>query len=378
MTATKSTSYYMGSLDGLRLMSFLIIFIHHMPEGAAIQVFAERGKIAVELFFVISAYLLFRLLEAEDQKKGQIDVRNFFVRRALRIYPLLVVYYLLTFVAQAGFLDPRAWVRLFTSLANVDNLVVWFWGYNFTVPAVGHLWTLSFEFQVYLLLPLAFMAWRRWGTRRFLWGLLAFEVVAFTCRWWAIHSGVQADPSVYVTPYLRPESILLGLALAVVKPTWKPRWSILAAVVAMAIYLSLPLGDELVRYFPAAVVVTGLMDGGLRAGPLRAFLAWHPIRSLGIISYGLYVFHIAAIWTVVTLLHLPSLAFLWHGPVIVVLSLSLTILAAAASYRWIERPFLRLKLRYTAIDGRGPEGQPLVEGPEAQPPEALEPQRPQA
>ena len=67
----------MGSLDGLRLMSFLIIFIHHMPEPAAIQIFAQRGKIAVELFFVISAYLLFRLLEAEDHKEGRIDVRVF-------------------------------------------------------------------------------------------------------------------------------------------------------------------------------------------------------------------------------------------------------------------------------------------------------------
>jgi peptidoglycan/LPS O-acetylase OafA/YrhL len=215
-------------------------------------------------------------------------------------------------------------------------------------------------------------------TLRFLWGLLAFEVVAFACRWWAIQSGVQADPSVYVTPYLRPESILLGLALAVVKPTWKPRWSILAAVIATLIYISLPLRDELIRYFPAAVVVTGLVDGGLRAGPLRAFLAWRPIRSLGIISYGLYVFHIAAIWTVVTVLHLPGLTFLWQGPVIMLLSLSLTIVAAAVSYRFLERPFLRLKLRFTAIDGRGPEGQPLVEGPESPEPGALETQRPHA
>lgn len=371
MSATKSSSYYMGSLDGLRLMSFLIIFIHHMPEPAAIQIFAQRGKIAVELFFVISAYLLFRLLEAEDQKEGRIDVRNFFKRRALRIYPLLVVYYLITFVVRAGFLEPRAWVRLFTSLGNVDNLVVWFWGYNFTVPAVGHLWTLSFEFQVYLLLPFAFMAWRKWGTRRFLLGLLTFEVIAFSIRAWAIHHGVQADPSIYVTPYLRPESILLGLALAVVKPTWKPRWSILAAAIAFAIYIQLPLHDELVRYFPAAIVVTGLVDGGLRAGPLRAFLSWRPIRGLGIISYGLYVFHIAGIWATVRILQMSGVPFLWNRPTIVLLSLSLTVLAAGASYRWLERPFLRLKLRYTAIDGRGPEGQPLVEDED----HVFEPQR---
>ena len=125
---------------------------------------ARHGWVGIELFFVISAFLLFRLLDVEQQKDGQVNVRNFYLRRVLRIYPLLIAYYILMFVVGYGFTDPMGWARLGTTFASVDNVAAWWWDYNYTVSGVGHLWTLSFEFQVYLLLPFAFMAWKKWGT----------------------------------------------------------------------------------------------------------------------------------------------------------------------------------------------------------------------
>lgn len=374
---TAKPSYYLGSLDGLRLVAFLSVFFQHLPGPASHPFVAKHGWVGVELFFVISAFLLFHLLQAEDQKDDAINVRNFYLRRVLRIYPLLVVYYAVMFVVGGGLADEFAWFRFVATILSADNIVTWFLDYNESVPAVGHLWTLSFEFQVYLLLPLAFMAWRRWGTRPFLWGLLAFEIVAFALRYWAIASGVQY-PSVYVTPYLRPESILLGLALAVTKPTWNPVWSLVAAAGAGVAFVAAPEENDLFLYFPAAILVAGLVDAGLRFAPLRAFLAWRPCRALGIISFGLYVFHVAAIYTVVKVLDVAGFAGPWVGVAITVLGLALTVVVSAASYRWLERPFLRVKLRYTSIDGRGPDGQPLVEGPETPEPGALEAQRPQA
>ena len=356
----KSSSYYLGSLDGLRLVSFLVIFLHHQPGTASIKIFAERGWASVDLFFVISAFLLFRLLEAENDKDGQINVRNFYIRRVLRIYPLLMVYYSAVFIIGIGFSDFMAWLRFAATLASVDNIAVWWLNYNFSVPAVGHLWTLSFEVQIYLLLPVAFWAWRKWGTRRFLWGLLVIEMVAFAARYWAVGSGVEY-PSIYVHPYLRPESILLGLALAVVKPTWKPSWSVLAAIGASIAFVAMPSTNQSFIYFPIAVMVVALVDAGLWFRPLRALLSLRPCRYLGTISYGLYVFHIAAIYGTVRVLGLPVLAGVSNGPMITATSLGLTIAAAAVSYRYLERPFLQLKRRFTSIDGRAsgsPEGAP--------------------
>ncbi|MFL6088964.1 MAG: acyltransferase family protein [Aeromicrobium sp.] len=362
MTSAQPRSYYVGSLDGLRLVAFLSVFFQHLPGPASNPFVAKHGWVGVELFFVISAFLLFHLLKAEDEKNGQVNVRNFYLRRVLRIYPLLFVYYAVMFVAGGGFAHSFAWFRFAATLLSADNIVTWFRDYNESVRAVAHLWTLSFEFQVYLLLPFVFMAWRKWGTRRFLWGLLIFEIAAFGARFWAIESGVHY-PSVYVIPYLRPESILLGLTLAVVTPTWKPVLSLLAAVCAGIAFVATPDKTDLWLYFPAAVMVAGLVDAGLRYPPLRNVLAWRPFRALGIISFGLYVFHVAAIYSVAKVLQALGVTGPWAGPGITVLGLILTIAVSAASYRWLERPFLRLKLRYTAIDGRGPEGQPLIESP---------------
>ena len=352
----KSSSYYLGSLDGLRLVSFLIIFVHHLPPPANIQVFSARGWASVDLFFVISAYLLFRLLEAENQKDGRINVRNFYLRRVLRIYPLLIAYYTAVFVIGGGFSDAMAWFRYAATLASADNVAIWWFNYNSSVPAVGHLWTLSFECQVYLVLPFAFFVWQKWGTRRFLWCLLAIELVAFAARYWALKSGVEY-PSIYVHPYLRPESILLGLALAVAKPTWKPWWSVLAAIGAGLTFMAMPTSNVLFIYFPISVMVVALVDAGLRFRPLRALLSWRPCRYLGTISYGLYVFHIAIIYFTVDLLGLPGLADLSNGPVLMATSLGLTITAAAVSYRYLERPFLQFKRKFTSVDGRASDSQ---------------------
>ena len=360
----KRSSYYVGSLDGLRLVAFMVVFFHHLPGPAAIEIFTKYGWVGVELFFVISAFLLFRLLDAEIHQDGRISVRNFYLRRVLRIYPLLVAYYAVLFIVGGGVTGTLAWFRFTTTLLSVDNVATWWLNYNYSVPAVGHLWTLSFEFQVYLLLPVAFLAWRKWGTRRFLWCLLIFELVAFAARFWAVESGAQY-PSVHVIPYLRPESILLGLALAVAKPGWKPWWSVLVAIGAGFAFIAMPDTDMLFVYFPIGIMVAALVDAGLRWRPLRAVLSWRPFRYLGTISYGLYVFHIAAIWVIVKILSLPGLEVLANGPVVMAMSLGLTVATAAMSYRYLERPFLQLKRRFTSIDGRDSDSQ--KELPDARP-----------
>lgn len=125
--AAPSRRYYMGSVDGLRFLSFIIVFGIHLPAPAAIAPISQYGWAALDLFFSISAFLMFRLLDAEDRKDGSINLRNFYVRRVLRIYPLLIAYYLVTFIIREGFLHPMAWVRFFTTIFSVDNIASWWW-----------------------------------------------------------------------------------------------------------------------------------------------------------------------------------------------------------------------------------------------------------
>lgn len=359
-TATNTgRSYYLGSLDGLRVVAFLTVFFQHLPALATVGVLATRGWVGVELFFVISTYLLFTLLAAEMQKDSRIDIRNFYVRRVLRIYPLLIVFYSLMFLGGRGFLDGEAWARLATTLASVDNLAIWAWGWNFSIPAVGPLWSLSFEFQIYLLLPFAFLAWQKWGTRRFMWFLIAVELVALAARLLAVHSGLGM-PGIYVTPYLRPESILLGLALAVCRPTWRPSLSVLVAVLAGLVFVAMPPLEQRWTYLPVGLMVAAVTDASLRFRPVQAFLSLGPMRYLGKISYGLYVFHVLAIWCTITGLRLLgfSITGVGQGVAIAVLSLVVTTCAAAISYQFLERPFLRLKLRFSSVDGRATAPEP--------------------
>ncbi|MER9912870.1 acyltransferase family protein [Mesorhizobium sp. M0050] len=90
-----SPKLYLAPLDGLRFFAFLAVFFHHMSDftvSAVLDKMHNYGWVGVELFFLISSFLFFHLLDAEYVKTGGIGVRNFFVRRFLRIYPLMILF----------------------------------------------------------------------------------------------------------------------------------------------------------------------------------------------------------------------------------------------------------------------------------------------
>jgi peptidoglycan/LPS O-acetylase OafA/YrhL len=117
------------------------------------------------VFFAISSFLFFSLLDHEFSKFGSINVTQFFVRRALRIYPLMAAFTTAMFFLSTK--DGHAVARYLGVLVFVDNFCAWKDGYNAVVPYTAHLWTLSYEFQIYLLIPLAFISIRRWDGTAF-------------------------------------------------------------------------------------------------------------------------------------------------------------------------------------------------------------------
>ncbi|MER8720019.1 acyltransferase [Mesorhizobium sp. M0138] len=359
-----SPKLYLAPLDGLRFFAFLAVFFHHMSDftvSAVLDKMHNYGWVGVELFFLISSFLFFHLLDAEYVKTGGIGVRNFFVRRFLRIYPLMILFPIAMLVIH-GSPDGNGYFRLAGLALFLDNAVAWFKSYNLSIPNTAHLWTLSFEFQVYLLIPFVFLAYRRFGKTVFLGALLTVFVYCFLARM-TVYSLGASHPIIWVTPFLRPESVLCGMALYILRPQWHWGFSIAVAVVAGAAFLSLappwvsPVASAF-SYPLAALMFGGLVDAGLRAPLLATVLSATPLRFLGRISYGLYVYHFAVIaYSVGTATKARGHAIapatnagdywtLWAT------ALMLTIVAATISYFAFEKWVAMYKVRFAAVEGR--------------------------
>jgi peptidoglycan/LPS O-acetylase OafA/YrhL len=352
--------FFLPSLEGLRFIAFFLVFLQHLPRAGFSAWFAElqeKGAIGVDIFFALSAFLLCSLAVKEQEARGRFDFKRFMLRRVLRILPLLYVYAILNFAILAGVHDLHAWARLGGTLLLVDNFLCWIDGYAQT-PATAHLWTLSFEMQMYPLIPvLALAGLGRPGVLPKI--ALALSAFALAARAVFVAAGA-VHPVIWVTPFLRPESILAGLLLAGVFARGKParacEWTIGAAAVAsFAYFLALPMP----HFGPGAIsiyLVVGTFGGGavwaaLRVRWISGALTWGPIAFLGRISYGLYVYHLAAILLAARLLGPlaldPSRPF---GFVMTAAAaLSLTVVMATVSFLVLERPFLRLKTRFEFV-----------------------------
>lgn len=354
-------------------MAFLLVFLHHGPFAGSLPIieFMNRnGWIGVEIFFAISSYLFFYLLSAEHDKTGTVSISKFYARRAIRILPLMWVFIalmLLFFYAPGQSHISRA---LGTAL-GIDNLLAWSHGYN-PLPFSAHLWTLSFELQVYLVIPAAFLAYRAMGKGTFLWLLAAVAVYCSALRIAFVLSGAS-HPTVWVSPFLRPEAIILGIALSISRPTWNPMLSLFGSAISFATVALLPpithgLGSIAVYPF-SALGACFLLDFALRQKLASALFSLRPLRYLGAISFGLYVFHFFAQFLAEAIVFkaqiLPQTA-----PVFYAVWLALTVAIASISYWLFELPLLKFKSRLAVVGGRPADspGKRPIDHPTTHPP----------
>ena len=354
---------YLPSLDGLRFMAFCMVLLHHLPLYEASFVLSTLhayGWIGVELFFVISSYLFFYLLEAERRKAGRISFSNFYLRRLLRIYPLMIAYPLLMIFIY-GSAGNMGWYRLAGLALFADNFLAWFAGYNTSISSAAHLWTLSFEFQIYLAIPILYAAYVAFGRRTFT--LLIVAVMLFCLVLRVVFFGMGAPhPTIWVTPFLRPESILLGILLSIYRPAWHWGYSAAGAVVISAAFLNIPVpwanaAANIVQYPLAAMLFSLTVDIALRGPLVRYLLGSRVVAGLGTISFGLYVFHIWALnlGDGILINHFdPKVTSheAFRYVLLALLTLFISLGLAMASYFLLERPFLLFKRRFSQVDGR--------------------------
>jgi peptidoglycan/LPS O-acetylase OafA/YrhL len=369
-TAQSQRRFYQPELDGLRFYAFLGVFVCHtlpvedkfysglgMPWPWLWGPVIRSGSAGVDLFFVLSAFLITSLLLRERQQTGGISLRQFYIRRILRIWPLyfLVVTLGILFAHTMPnfwyYTQSLPWYYIAGYLLFLSNWVYGIFGAPQSICAP--LWTVAIEEQFYLIWPVV----ARMLTRR---GMMIAGIVTFlfatASQMGIILSGLRGDFT-YFGSTSRCDSLALGIILALSVDRLPSLRLLLVAVGLIGLPFSswftitnqscppairVALG-RLVISLASAAILYGCMYSNNR------LLTSGWIVRLGKVSYGLYALHFTGLLIVLSLLH-PG-----HGFNLLVakaLGFVMTALLAFVSYRWVESPFLRLKSRYATVPSR--------------------------
>ncbi len=336
-----------AGLDGLRALSVAAVLAYHLE----LPVFGG-GYLGVEVFFVISGYLITSLLIAEHERTGRIDLRAFWLRRFRRLLPavialLIVVALLIPLLApDAADVFRRDAIGALLYVSNWWQL--WFGQSYFEAalrpPLLRHLWSLAVEEQFYVIWPIAMLGIVRLR-RQIATALLLCAATASAAVMMVVNHSAADGTRAYVGTDTRAFGLLIGAALAMALAAFpgalRRRWLPFVGVIGLALigWCSWSLSAETSWMFPwgfllidAATVFALLGLLGVSSW-FRAALGNPVLRWLGTRSYGLYLFH----WPIFQLMR-PRVdldAAWWVNPARVLLSL----VAAELCYRLVERPF---------------------------------------
>jgi peptidoglycan/LPS O-acetylase OafA/YrhL len=341
----RSPMNYNPALDGIRALSIVTVVLFHCSVP-----WSGGGFIGVDIFFVLSGYLITSLLAAEH-RNGGIGIGAFYARRALRLYPTLLVL-LLAYVALAPVLWPteNRWLAAAITGFYVTDYALPFWGMSF---AVGHTWSLGVEEKFYLLWPLLLPLLLR--TRHPIgWLLVAFTGVTIWRYFVALQWGwAQA----YFCFDTRMSGILLG-AIGALAGIRMSRLTALIACVTLAIIVCVPIIQTSTQGVSIEGVTLGITLAEICAFVLVSYVAEHanarflasrPMVYLGRLSYGIYLWHFPF---VLLLREVPSLP--WWLTLSATLLFSVTM--AAICLHGLDIPLRRWRERTRHARERGAPG----------------------
>jgi peptidoglycan/LPS O-acetylase OafA/YrhL len=367
---------YVRALDGLRGVAVAVVVAFHLDLLAG-------GWLGVDVFFVLSGWLITRLLAHEQAATGRVDLWSFWRRRARRLLPALVL--VLVGVAAYAWWYPEPTLlpadlpgQLLATVAYVAN---WFqlssgggyWDGFAAESPLQHMWSLAIEEQFYVLFPLVLVAVASaagisQGTspgssrhRRVVLVLAALTVASWATAVVRLAAGASFD-RVYLGTDTRVGAILCGATFgylsvrpgtgAALARRARPLAPVALAAIALAVVaLDGEAGWSAPRWlllpaFELAVVVVLLATaaGGARPGPADRLLSLAPLTWLGTISYGLYLWHIPLVLATERVLRDAP------RPVVVVVAVVLSLLAAQVSAALVEQP---IRGRGLAVAPRG-------------------------
>ena len=388
------------TLDAVRFLAFFAVFASHavrplvhaffsLPALSFLPGYAKQtywsGGYGVDLFLVLSAFLITTLLTMEQDRKGTVRVGGFYVRRMLRIWPLYLAFLGAMFFVdeiwawgRAGFepIDDTYWASFLLLVGN------WHVGVSgFPEGNILPLWSVSLEEQFYLVWP-----WFILLARRNLVKVSAAMLVLASVARVALLTVDARDEAFWTFTITRLDPIALGVLMAVARSnrgslpalSAPKQWLLFVGgfVSWPVLYLvtgwSRPVA-ALVRFPLVALAAAGILWAAIvSTGRLRRLLVHRWMVRMGTLSYGMYVLHYAVLALCILLVHDAIGASALASVVIPVVAFVLTWLLAEASYRWLETPFLRMRKRFRALPAAGdvPAGRPApaASGPSGQGP----------
>lgn len=357
-TTIRPGGHRLPELDGLRAWAIIAVLFAHLGLP-----FFVGGGIGVDLFFVLSGFLITHLLLREYDRRGEIDLPAFYRRRAWRLLPALVTMLVVVDIAAAIQDPPGGLLRA--------NLVgsIWALGFaaNWTREWIGsyiHLWSLGIEEQFYIFwAPIVILLVPRLNRFR---GAVVLLVLAFLDL--GLRAGFYLGDVVSLSTlnnatYIHLYGLMIGAALAMALtregrislPDWTRwlGWLSLPAMLLLTLRLAISIDSAVLSVAvvsPIIILACGVLVGGVvvGGGPWTAVLRLAPVVWVGRISYSLYLWHLPVYVAMDYLLWVQDHR-IWAGAI----KLGLSVALAAASYHLVERPLLR---RYARRDSTGVKG----------------------
>ena len=361
---SNNKSKYLPSIDSLRALAVLAVIIYHVDVN-----YLPGGFLGVDLFFVLSGYLISSLIIKEYRKTGSLNLYNFYIRRARRLLP--AVYFMITvglvvmvlfnevllrkshLDAIFGYIYSSNWWYIFHKLDYFDS-------FGAQSP-FKHLWSLAIEEQFYMIFPLLFLLVNRKkkskdGTyklnKNFLYVVLGLILVSLIAH--ILLFDINNISRIYFGTDTRAFSLLVGVVGAILYPMERlhakvtPQQNMIYSVVSLVsiatlitvmIYTS-EYNTLLYRGGFLLVAILGLIviiSSGKQHTLMSRLLSFKPIVFIGKISYSLYLWHfpVLVLTTPVSEIGNPNIIF-------VILRVILTFILATASYVFVETPIRKL------------------------------------
>jgi len=346
---------YRNDIDGLRAIAVLLVVAFHVGLP-----FFDTGFVGVDVFFVLSGFLITGILSKEADDRGTVRLGRFYTRRLRRLLPASSITVLITMLASFFLVSALSWRQIAESAAAAalyaSNLFFAqeandYFAADAESNPLLHFWSLAVEEQFYIVWPLLILGLSKFGSRVRLGGLVVLTIASFT------HSVVltnAATPWAYYSPLSRAWEFALGGILALALPAGLSKmskmnreivaWSGLALIFGSLVLITSTTPFPGVAAVPTVVgtcmTIAAMVDD---EGPLgRILLSW-PFQQLGALSYSWYLWH----WP---FLVIGQLAFGSTSPVLRIGLASASLIVAAASYHLVEKR-VRFAPKLTASHG---------------------------
>jgi peptidoglycan/LPS O-acetylase OafA/YrhL len=349
-------------LDGLRALAVSFVVAYHLGTTSG-STLLPGGFLGVDLFFVLSGYLITSLLLVEGLQTGRLSIKQFYLRRARRLLPALFALLLTVGAIVAVWLPQQAARMRGDLLAALGYATNWwliaqhssyFGGEGDRPNLLTHLWSLAVEEQYYLIWPLVLLLLVAIRAKRWFFLLVAVAAVAASAAAAVILYDPFSDPSrVYYGTDTRALAPLLGAALAISLRPWRHRRRLapaarhtadavgITALLLLAAVAAVVHDTDEVLYGPGFLVIAalGAVVVGVAGHPgtaLGELLGTQPLKWIGERSYAIYLWH----WPVCVLTR-PGIDIPITGWANAALRVGLSLLLAEISYWLVERPIRR-------------------------------------